>query len=99
MRMSSLGALVTAGGVLLLASSAATAKDNWIGTWKLDPAASKFSPGPPMKSLTITFKATPAGTKLMTHLVHADGKEMHGEYTSSSTARRVRSRGIPDRTR
>ena len=31
--------------------------DRIIGTWKLNPAKSKYSPGPPLKSQTLTYEA------------------------------------------
>jgi len=40
------------------------------GTWKLNVAKSGFNPGPPFKSLTITF--TPDGTRTI-DLIRADG--------------------------
>jgi hypothetical protein len=41
------------------------AADNTIGTWKLNMAQSKFTPGPsPVKSLTITREASDGGVKV-----------------------------------
>ena len=51
---------------IVLSSSVALAGDNWLGTWNLDLAKSKYSPGPAPKSLTLKFEATPAGIKLTT---------------------------------
>jgi hypothetical protein len=43
------------------------------GTWKLNLAKSKFDPGPPFKSFTITF--TPDGTRQL-DLIRADGQSL-----------------------
>jgi hypothetical protein len=43
------------------------------GTWKLNLAKSKFNPGPPFKSFTITFK--PDGTRHL-DLIGADGQPL-----------------------
>ncbi|HEX7528268.1 MAG TPA: hypothetical protein VF425_04110, partial [Thermoanaerobaculia bacterium] len=59
--------------VMLLSGSMALAADNWIGTWKLNVAKSKYTPGPGPKSQTLKFEATPAGIKLSTDGVNAEG--------------------------
>jgi hypothetical protein len=43
------------------------------GTWKLNLAKSRFNPGPPFKSFTLTF--TPDGTRKL-DLVYADGQSL-----------------------
>jgi hypothetical protein len=43
---------------LPLAIHAQTDSDPFLGTWKMDPAKSKFDPGPAPKSETRTFEAT-----------------------------------------
>jgi hypothetical protein len=58
------------------------AADPVIGTWKLDVAKSKFSPGPAPKSLTVKFEAAGKGVKLTTDGVGADGQPTHTEYTA-----------------
>jgi hypothetical protein len=58
------------------------AADPIIGTWKLDVAKSKYSPGPPPKSLTVKFEAAGKGVKLTTDGVGADGQPTHTEYTA-----------------
>lgn len=84
-------------GLVLLASSSATlAADNWLGTWKLNVAASKFSPGPAPKSQTITFEPTKDGIKLTSHAVDAEGAEKHGEYLSKFDGKDVPWKGNAD---
>ena len=70
------GALVVC-ALMVFSSSVVLAADNWNGTWKLNLAKSKCTQGPALKSLTLKFEATPAGTKLTADGVDADGKPMH----------------------
>lgn len=79
-----------------LASSVALAGDNWLGTWKLDVAKSKASPGPGPKSLMLKFDATPAGIKLTTDSVSAEGKAIHGGYVSKFDGKDVPWEGNPE---
>ncbi len=79
-----------------LSSSVVLAADNWLGTWKLDAAKSKYSPGPGFKSLMLKFEATPAGIKLTTDGVRADGKAIHGGYESKFDGKDVPWEGNPN---
>ena len=60
-----------AGGVAVSKSAGAQEAKGLAGTWKLDVAASMFSPGPAPKSQTITY--TPSGDtmKIVVDLVAA----------------------------
>jgi hypothetical protein len=51
--------LVVVGAVFLVLAAAAAAQsaDPWIGTWKLNAAKSKYSPGPSPKSSRLTITA------------------------------------------
>jgi len=51
------------------------------GTWKLNVAKSKFSPGPAPKSGTRTHTAVDGGIKVVTDGVNSEGKKTHNEYT------------------
>jgi hypothetical protein len=53
------------------------------GTWKLNVAKSKFSPGPAPKSLTVKWEAAGQGVRLTSEGVTADGKPMSGGYTAN----------------
>src|SRR6266545_7979746 len=75
--------------VMLLASSTAVAGDNWVGTWKLNLAKSKFSPGPAPKALTLKFEATPEGIKLSSEGVNAEGQATKGGYSSKFDGKEV----------
>jgi hypothetical protein len=53
--------------------------DRFVGTWKLNVAKSKFSPGPAPTSATVTI----APDKVSVEEVHADGKTENWSYTPS----------------
>ena len=57
--------------------------DPVIGTWKLNAAKSQFSPGPPLKSLTVKFETVGYALKVTSDGVDPDGKALHSEYTAS----------------
>ena len=58
------------------------AADPTVGTWKLNTAKSKYSPGPAPKSATITYEETADGIKRMGESVEADGTKTSFEYTA-----------------
>jgi hypothetical protein len=89
------GAVVVC-ALMVFSSSVVLAADNWIGTWKLNLAKSKYSPGPAPKSLTLKFEATPAGTKLTTEGVDAEGKPTHSSWTSKLDGKDVPYEGNPN---
>ena len=81
---------------IVLSSSVALAADNWLGTWNLDLAKSKYSPGPAPKSLTLKFEATPGGIKFTSDGVSADGKPNHSMFLSRFDGKDVPYEGNPD---
>ena len=81
---------------IVLSSSVVLAADNWLGTWKLDLAKSKYSPGPAPKSLTLKFEATPGGIKFTGDGVGADGKPTHSMFLSKFDGKDVPYEGNPD---
>ncbi len=59
------------------------AQEPLIGTWKMNPAKSKYSPGPPVKSATIKYEAVgDDALKNIRDETDANGKAVHSEYTS-----------------
>jgi hypothetical protein len=56
------------------------AADPFVGTWKLNVAKSKYSPGPPPKSATITYQETTEGIRRTGESVDAEGKTTSFEY-------------------
>ena len=81
---------------IVLSTSVALAAENWLGTWKLDPAKSTFEPGPGPKSLTLKFWATKDGIKFTGDGVDAKGKRTHTEYVSKFDGQEVPYKGNPD---
>ena len=66
-----------------ISSAVAQSKDPRMGTWNLNVAKSKFSPGPAPKGLSITFEPAGKGVKLTTSGVNADGSASATEYTAN----------------
>ena len=52
------------------------------GTWKLNLAKSKYDPGPPLKSLTVTFEETEDGLTVTSQVVEADGTSRTVHYAA-----------------
>jgi hypothetical protein len=57
--------------------------DPRIGTWKLNVAQSKYSPGPAPQSLTVKVEAVGKGEKVTAEFVAADGTRRTTEYTAN----------------
>jgi hypothetical protein len=55
--------------------------DPWVGTWQLNLAKSKYSPGPPPKSSTVTVEAMGQNHKLTVVTTDAEGKQTSVENT------------------
>ena len=68
--------------VLVLFTMTAMAADNLVGTWKLNVAKSKYSPGPAPQSNTVKFEGMDGGIKLTADGVDSQGKKTHNEYTA-----------------
>ena len=69
--------------VMLIASMGWAAEDPLLGTWKLNLAKSKYSPGPPPKSGTTTYSPYGEdGVKTVRDEVDAQGNSIHSEYTA-----------------
>jgi hypothetical protein len=62
---------------------AGQAADPLIGTWELNPASSRFSPGPAPKSESRTYRAAGEEIKATSKGVGADGKPTAREWTVS----------------
>src|SRR3954466_1592395 len=81
---------------LVLSSSVVLAADAWLGSWKMDVAKSKASPGPAPKSLDVKWEATPAGTKFSSEGGGGDGKPTHRCYGSKCDGKDVPYEGNPE---
>ena len=69
--------------VAMGSSGLAQGGDPRIGTWKLDAAKSKYSPGPAPKSGTVTFSAAGQGVKASIDFVGPDGSKVQWGYTAN----------------
>ena len=69
--------------LVLTSATTAFAPDNPLGSWKLNLAKSKYSPGPmPVKSLNSTREADGDGVKVTTTGERADGSAINTTYTA-----------------
>ncbi len=67
----------------ITSSVAAFGADNSLGTWKLNPAKSKYAPGPfPIKSVTSVREAAGDGVKVTNNGERADGSAINVTYTA-----------------
>jgi hypothetical protein len=67
-----------------------------LGSWKLNPAKSKFSPGPAPASGTATFTAVGQGVKAVVDTVATTGAKIHWEYTADFDGKPHPVTGNPD---
>jgi hypothetical protein len=76
-------ALVLACGIVLPSQEAAAQGDLSVGTWVLNVAKSKYDPGPPPKSSTLTIVAAGQGHKIEAKGVDSAGNPTGTQYTSN----------------
>jgi hypothetical protein len=60
--------------MLMIGMGLRAADDPFIGTWKLNLAKSRYSPGPPPKSGSNIFEPVPGGMKLVVRNTETQGK-------------------------
>lgn len=97
MRVRTLVVAVMLVGVAAFATTAlAQAADPWIGTWRLDAAKSKYSPGPSPQSSTITIEAAEGGIKQTTDTTPLTGPRTHAEVTAKFDGRDYPVKGNPN---
>jgi len=93
------GVVVAILAVCLFATSSLSGfaqTDPVIGTWKLNLAKSKFSPGPPPKSQTVTFEAVGKGLKVTIKGTDAEGKPIDWQFTANFDGKDYPVSGNPD---
>jgi hypothetical protein len=90
-------ALAAGLGAVLVSNATALAADNWLGTWKLNVAKSKFVPGPPPQAMTIKFEpAADGGIRFTGDGVNGEGQPTHLEYAAKFDGTDVRWTGNPN---
>ena len=88
---------VVVGCSLVLSPAIAQSADPWIGTWKLNPAKSKYSPGLPPKSSTLVAVAVDGGFKQTVDTVMATlGLPTHSEVTAKFDGKDTPVKGNPN---
>lgn len=76
--------MVLAAGVFAVTVLAiAQSKDPFVGSWRLNLAKSKYSPGPPPKSTTSTYESAGQGYKVSVKTEPASGPAQQWSYTSN----------------
>ncbi len=90
------GRFVVACTLVLVATGAAliSQMDNpHLGTWKLNPARSKYNAGSPPKSGSTKIEPAGAGVKYTVEQTLADGTSRHWEFTANYDGKDVRVSG------
>ena len=86
--------VVVAGVVLVVLGGEAVAQsNNDVGTWTLNVAKSKYSPGPVPKSAMLRIEPAGAGVKVTVDQVLPDGTKRHWEYTADYDGKDTRITG------
>jgi hypothetical protein len=83
-------------GIALAVGVGAQAPKGLIGTWKLNLAKSKYSPGPPPKSMTVTYSAAGDAMKIVVDVVPAEGAPQHWEMAPAYDGKDHPVKGNPD---
>jgi len=82
---------------VLVLTAVVSAEDNNVGTWKLNPSKSNYSPGPAPKSQTLKIEAWgDDGLKYVADGVGADGKPTHAEFQAKYDGKDYPFKGNPD---
>ena len=93
------GGVVASLAVCLFATSSLTSfaqTDPFIGTWKLNLAKTKYSPGPPPQSGTVTYEAVGQGYKIIVKGTDAEGKPINSQFTGNFDGKDYPVSGNPD---
>jgi hypothetical protein len=97
MRIRRFAAFVTTLLLLALAANArAAAADQQSGTWKMNPAKSKYSPGPAPKSVTLKVDSDENNIKITADGTNADGSPTHVEYSAKFDGKDYPITGVPN---
>ena len=82
---------------VLVFTAVVIAADNNVGTWQLNLAKSKYSPGPAPKSQILKIEAWgDDGVKYTSDAVGADGKPTHAEFQAKYDGKGYPFKGNPD---
>jgi hypothetical protein len=97
MRIKKLAAFATTLVFVALALNvSAAAADQQSGTWKMNAAKSKYSPGPAPKSITVNINSEADNIKLSSDGIDAAGNPTHIEYTAKYDGKDYPITGVPN---
>src|SRR5215467_4337379 len=82
--------------VTLAVSVSIAAADEQSGTWKMNSAKSKYSPGPAPKELTVKIEADENHIKINTNGTNGDGSPLHVEYDAKFDGKDYPATGMPN---
>jgi hypothetical protein len=88
--------LIAVLGVAFTIGVRAQAPRQLFGTWKLNAAKSKFSPGPAPKAMSVSYSAAGFGLRLVVDLVPAQGAQQRWEMTPMYDGKDHPVRGNPE---
>jgi hypothetical protein len=70
--------------------------DQLSGTWNMNAEKSKYSPGPPPKSLTVVVESDENNYKIDATGTDADGKPIHVQYSAKFDGKDYPATGVPN---
>ena len=82
--------------VALALNVSAAPADQQSGTWKMNPAKSKYSPGPAPKNITVKIESDADNIKLASDGIDAAGNPTHVEYTAKYDGKDYPITGAPN---
>jgi hypothetical protein len=91
-----MGLLIVVASLLLVPSMVMAQADPHLGTWVLNVAKSKYSPGPPPKEQTSVYSAAGQGISIATKGTSADGKPTMTNLTVNFDGKDYPAKGNPD---
>ena len=90
-------ALVATALIAFASNAAAQDPAAMVGTWKLNIAKSKFTPGPPPKAMTIVYTPASEGrTTIVVDVTPAEGAALHWEATVADDGKDAPVKGNPN---
>lgn len=81
--------------VTLVLGIGIAAADQHSGTWKMNPAKSKYSPGPGAKSLTLTVESDENHIKINAEGIDGNGNPTHVQYDAKFDGKDYPATGLP----
>jgi hypothetical protein len=82
-KLSRVSLMLAAATFVVAVVASAQSKDPFVGTWRLNVAKSKYTPGPAPKSITSTYEAAGQGYKVSVRNEPATGAPQQFSYTTS----------------